>query len=187
MNSALLDRILVSDQGRRLFETWRSLCRDGRAPLWREFDPASVPDTLKFVSVLKPEGAGRLSIVIFGTELREVLDAEITGRDALEDIPGIEQFQLRDMLTTVAQGRHAFVTLRDVRPERGEPAQLQAMCLPTIDETGRIGRLISAFIPVSEDGRRLKDILEGGRAEMTMTGMVRYEIAADAFEDVLPA
>lgn len=187
MNEALLDKILVCDQGRRLFGTWRSLCRDGRAPLWKSFDPARVPNALKFITVLKPEGGGRLSIVIFGTELREVIDVEITGRSALEDIPGIEQFQLRDMLMTVAQGKHAFITLRDVVPEQGEPARLQAMCLPALDEAGRIARLISAFIPVTGDGRALKYILDGGKAEMSMTGMVRYDIADDVFEDVLPA
>ena len=173
--------ILISDHALRLFNTWRSLCREGRAPGWSDFDPASVPDVLRFLAVLRPGPEKQLTISIFGTELREVLDREITGLDALDDIPGIEHFQLREMLSTVRRGRQAFITLRNVYPKDRPATQLQAMCLPTLDADGNIARMISAFIPVRAKEERLADILEGGRARMDMAAMIRYDIATDSF------
>jgi hypothetical protein len=178
----LPDDVIVTSEAARLFDAWRALCRDGRAPRWPDFDPAVVPDLLRFMTILRPEPGGALRIAIFGTALRDALGQEITGRDAMDPVPGLEPFQLGRMLATVSEGARAFVSLRRVeRPSRPD-ALLQAMCLPTLTEDGSIARLVSAFIPDRPDDVALGDLI-APEARLTIVRAAWYDIASGRFHD----
>ena len=178
MTADQFDGVFEGDKTARLFRYWHDLSRDGSIPLRKSFDPIDIPEFLRFLTLVKPEPDGDFTIALFGTALRESIGHEITGKSVFDESIGFDQDVIRMVLTNVVQTGACFITLRDCDLSDGSTWRIHGLTLPLADETGKVVRIATAFIPVEQGGRVLPDYDRFDEVDTRVLKVYRYEIAS---------
>lgn len=139
----------------RLYDYWRSRCRDGALPSRRDIDPLDIPDLLANVFMLDVVGdAEDFVFRLAGSLVEEAFSMPLRGRS-------IAEIQ-KAAGTPIPVAQHVEVA------RGGGPRYREGSMLVSGREHWRTHRLL---LPLSSDGRRV-DVLMGG-AIFLLGGRVR--------------
>lgn len=174
-----MENVFQNDKARKLFSYWRSLSEKGALPRRRRFDPADIPDMLRFITMVKPEPDGDYTIALFGTALRESIGHEITGKSVFDDSIGFDHAVILFVLDDVVRAGSCFVTYRDCELSDGSIWQVQGLTLPLTDDDGKVVRIATAFFPATKSARHLPDYDRLNEVNTVIRSVHRYELASD--------
>ncbi|MEQ8603425.1 MAG: PAS domain-containing protein [Marivibrio sp.] len=129
----------------RLFAYWEEKAGGAEMPPRGAIDPTEIPDVLSALYILEPIGEGAYRFRLAGTGVRELFNAEPTGRTVAEMLP---EPRLRDAArrsyTTVMRDRRPWLTDTLYELESGETFRYRRLSLP-LGEGGRVDRILGAF------------------------------------------
>ncbi|WP_417514574.1 PAS domain-containing protein [Minwuia sp.] len=174
-----MEDVFESDGARKLFSYWKGLSNGGSLPLRKDFDPVDIPEFLRFITMIKPEADGDFTVALFGTGLLQSIGHEITGKSVFDESIGFDHNVIRFVLNDIVANGTCFITLRDCDLSDGSTWRVHGLTLPLADESGKIVRIATAFIPVTTDGRILPNYDRNDEVDTRILKVHRYEIATD--------
>lgn len=133
-----------------LFSYWEEKAAGAEMPQRSAIDPIEIPHLLPTLYMLEPLGDGAFRFRLAGTGVRELFDAEVTGRrvDEVLTTPELRE-NARRSYETLMRERRPWLTRTEYELNGGETVHYRRLALP-LGQDGVVERILGAFEIVEE-------------------------------------
>jgi len=133
-----LSALNFSEEASALLDLWGSLPRQKGyyCPEKSSFSPVSLGKNLKFIFMLEREDHETLLVRVSGSDIRENLGQEITGKNLFDLLPTEYLFSFKEYYTSLQHYPCAGKVIRPVARPTGGRQLLRTLHLPLLDHNG---------------------------------------------------